>query len=424
MKYFNLKFENSVNLNLEQVKIMEKYTFPLNIWEKVFNLIDDKSFKISIFSHFIIQIASPKDDIKNFVKIRCEKLLQNEKNKIIVNNNDSYLINFKKTNKELNVEKLIALFWLNEEDLNKIQVLIKEKLLIDNNNKNNQLADHNFPTIPSKTDKNENNNFNNDDEFLDLIKIPELINICDDIEESIFFINSEKIENYQYEPRTIIQKRTSQSAFEEINNDQIDKKQKNILNNYYLNSNNVQNFNNLKHLKDDNVSLEELGVFEAEDEIFDNFDEENIPVIKNVYKRKKGSAEKLKTNQNTRNLLMSNHNVPTNNNNSNFMVTASNITNQNKLLTNNNPIPQMINNNYIGNINNPNNVSKPTAYSNFYSKLLSSPKEINQNVINIENLDQLDTDQLPDLQCKKSKFYYNYRKYSTSKRLKTCYTSN
>jgi hypothetical protein len=170
---------------------------------------------------------------------------------------------------------------------------------------------------------------------------------------------------------------------------------------------NNNNCTNLKHLRDENISLEELGVFEAEDEIFENFDEENIPVIKNVYKRKKGSAEKLKTNQNTRNLLMSNHNVPNNNVNQNFIVTANNISNQNKLLTNNIPNSNFSNSNYMNNTpNNPtttyNYVPKPTNHSNFYSKLLSSPKEINKNFINIENLDQIDTDQLPDLQSKKS----------------------
>jgi hypothetical protein len=60
--------------------------------------------------------------------------------------------------------------------------------------------------------------------------------------------------------------------------------------------------------KEDNTSLEDLGVLEVEDEIFENFDEDNIPVIKNIYQRKKGSAEKLKTNQTARNLLMSNLN--------------------------------------------------------------------------------------------------------------------
>jgi hypothetical protein len=58
----------------------------------------------------------------------------------------------------------------------------------------------------------------------------------------------------------------------------------------------------------ENVSLEDLGILEVEEEIFENFDEDNIPVIKNLYKRKKGSAEKLKTNQTARNLLMSNVN--------------------------------------------------------------------------------------------------------------------
>ena len=92
MKYFNLKFENTLYTNIEQVKLKEKYNFPLNIWEKVFNLIDDKSFKISLYSHFIIQIASPKDEMHNFVKIRCEKLIFNERNKIALNNNENSLI--------------------------------------------------------------------------------------------------------------------------------------------------------------------------------------------------------------------------------------------------------------------------------------------------------------------------------------------
>ena len=89
-------------------------------------------------------------------------------------------------------------------------------------------------------------------------------------------------------------------------------------------------------LKDENISLEELGVFEVEGEIFDNFDEENIPVIKNIYKRKKGSAEKLKTNQNTQNLLMSTMNNMNNMNNHNIQSNMNNYNNINSLYRGNN----------------------------------------------------------------------------------------
>jgi len=66
--------------------------------------------------------------------------------------------------------------------------------------------------------------------------------------------------------------------------------------------------------RDECLDFAELGVMEVDDDIFENFDEENIPVIKNIYKRKKGSAEKFKTNQNNRNVFLSNQN---NNNNGN-----------------------------------------------------------------------------------------------------------
>ena len=57
--------------------------------------------------------------------------------------------------------------------------------------------------------------------------------------------------------------------------------------------------------EDDNLSLEDLGVVEVEDEIFDNLDEKNIPILN--CDRAKGISAKLKTNQNSKSLLMSEH---------------------------------------------------------------------------------------------------------------------
>jgi hypothetical protein len=182
MKYYNLKLENTLDQNQDQISKRQRVQFPLNIWEKVFNMIDDKSLKVSIFSHFLIQIASPRNDIHNLVKIRCEKQIVNEKLKVNTNNNDGSLIKFKLTSKDVSIDKLMKSFWLKDEELIKIHSFIKDKLLTEMNK--NQIPDHNFPTIPSNPGRNDNNNFNSDDEYLDLIKIPELINICDDIEES------------------------------------------------------------------------------------------------------------------------------------------------------------------------------------------------------------------------------------------------
>lgn len=69
--------------------------------------------------------------------------------------------------------------------------------------------------------------------------------------------------------------------------------------------------------RDEYLDLAELGVLEVDDDIFENFDEENIPVIKNIYKRKKGSAEKFKTNQSNRNMFLSNQNQLISQNNRN-----------------------------------------------------------------------------------------------------------
>jgi len=138
-------------------------------------------------------------------------------------------------------------YWMNDIEVENLYVFIRDKVIFDIKIKNTQEKD-NFPSIITNYDK------------------------------------TDKIENLK---------------IDEIN-DQGDLKVPEV-----LEENLLQDF---QLRKDENISLEELGVFEVEDEIFENFDEDNIPVIKNIYKRKKGSAEKLKTNQTTRNLLMSNLN--------------------------------------------------------------------------------------------------------------------
>jgi hypothetical protein len=136
-------------------------------------------------------------------------------------------------------------YWMNEKEIEDLFNFIRDRIIFDIKVKNTNEKDiHTIPTIHHVEDK----------EFDHLIKVDEINDYIDDYE------GVEDIAEFKEEKNT------------------------------------------------DNVSLEDLGVFEVEDEIFENFDEDNIPVIKNIYRRKKGSAEKLKTNQSARNLLMSNLN--------------------------------------------------------------------------------------------------------------------
>lgn len=106
----------------------------------------------------------------------------------------------------------------------------------------------------------------------------------------------------------------------------------------FSSNNNYENEAGLYYDKerDEYLDFAELGVLEVDDDIFENFDEENIPVIKNIYKRKKGSAEKFKTNQNNRNkFLNSQMNNENNNNNFNDGPNSSLLLNNNNKINNN-----------------------------------------------------------------------------------------
>jgi hypothetical protein len=241
------------------------------MWEKLFNLADHSNYKIGIFALYIIQKLFPRDnqELLNLISYRVEKL--NHLKKEIISKSESYqqctnnFVSLKIRNTDHPTGND---YFLSPEQVLNLQLFIKERIIYEYKLKTMEKVENNyqnFPTLYSNeerdiTDRNahlmgvngEINNYGklNEDMDIDLIKIPEL-------------------------------------------NDQI--------------------VNSEQQEKEDAETLEELGVFEAEDEIFENFDEENIPVLKNMYRRKKGSAEKLKTNQNARNLLMSNQN-----NNSNY----------------------------------------------------------------------------------------------------------
>lgn len=220
-------------------------------------------------------------------------------------------------------------YWLSEIEKETLHNFIRDKIIFDMKVKNTiEKNENNFPTLPSSSNEDKDNidkglKIDEINDYIDYNKIPEIIEEEKEMKESI-----------------------------------------------------------MDKIKEENMSLEDLGVIEVDDEIFENFDEDNIPVIKNIYKRKKGSAEKLKTNQNARNLLMSNHN-----------------------------------NHVTVNVNKPDiPINKQDRLHNYKDKKII---EENKNT----SLDKLDEDLLPDLQTKKSTIIIIFRKYKTTEWFETCYSS-
>lgn len=123
-------------------------------------------------------------------------------------------------------------------------------------------------------------------------------------------------DDYKYNPNTNISHNDQENK---ITSDNIENISQNPVLNIINEINNipieVDNNNNtvnnqrrdLTKEEDDNLSLEDLGVVEVEDEIFDNLDDKNIPILKKNCDRSKGISAKLKTNQNSKSLLMSEH---------------------------------------------------------------------------------------------------------------------
>jgi hypothetical protein len=354
-------------------------------------LTDHYNYKISLFAVYVIQILSPREEIRKLIKGRMDTLKSIEDN-IFLEKSDSDFVELVEF--ENNVEN----FFMSEEKLEQLHKFIQEKIIYDYKVKNT-LEKNNICTLHT----NFNNEYEHENEiminkvdeindYIDFIKIPELND--DQCEENYQNLDVEEMNQISQEPRQNIYSHNKP------------------LNKNYENSDN----------KEDLLSLEDLGVFEAEDEIFDNFDEENIPVIKNLYRRKKGSAEKLKTNQNARNLLMSSHikkeerreyeytdrdmnsntNFNTNRNSQQYL----NIQQQ----TQQHVLSNLAVNNYQATQNHNPLSNKKLSSNSKLAHIVTQEYDNPQNFIKDEESKNgvlcLDEDLLPDMQLKKSKFTY------------------
>ncbi len=241
----------------EKINIVNENTkLPTEILLKVFNLVNDLNYKISLFSYYIIQLLEPREEIKfieyenhsqnpqvisgdlknskdSLLKPSSNKLIKMKPKKVIRRPSLEQSLQFKdfrefkdkeltdpdleelnqdfkgskelfnlKESKEFKAMKGISdykdmkqqkLQLLNEEELENLYVLIRDKIILETKNKTleNNNPDNYYPSqntvnemrIKSpKSPKNQNIDELND--YMDLVKIPELTGFYEEVDES------------------------------------------------------------------------------------------------------------------------------------------------------------------------------------------------------------------------------------------------
>lgn len=236
-------------------------------------------------------------DLKNF-----PNLIQTMVNLIMTSNNYKIKIlfynvldNLVKDFEQLNDKKSLKDF--NSDNIREYIITpylnMKKKIFSENTGKNDNNEDN---------EKNEGNDY---DDYLN--------NIDNNINDG-----EDMYDDYKYNPNKNIPTHNDQENKD--TSDNIENIAQNPVLNIIKEINNIPIIENSNEIapnnnqrrdltkeEDDNLSLEDLGVVEVEDEIFDNLDDKNIPILKKNCDRSKGISAKLKTNQNSKSLLMSEH---------------------------------------------------------------------------------------------------------------------
>lgn len=333
LKYYGIRFDDSATeMSDESIvnKKLNKNIITKEVWDKVYDLQEHPNFNLNIFAAYIVNYVKPevlehkiKENFKYMNKKREElaeiKTYFNDKFgivsfKTIINNpstkiptfeldvngqesdNQAFEVHNREENinsnsnnnvyNNNNVTKLnhnnitsINHLWLRESDLLDLKNYIKDNIIGIAKIRND--IDNNFKSTIPNEEKNDDNEFyyNNkrndiqENEIIDDIDFIEVIPYNENIEENDFEAkcNSFKTNNVDVDLRRNIQKNKLNEQGSTVEKEEL-------------------------------LDLDELGVLEVDDDIFENFDEENIPIIKNIYKRKKCSAEKFKINTNNRNV--------------------------------------------------------------------------------------------------------------------------
>jgi len=275
-KIFSIKFEDDSGFKINS-EYKNCLTLPTFIWEKIINLTNHFNYKVGLFAMYIVQVVAPRDVIENLTNSKLNKLNLNTKD-------SSSFSNLRFSIEPLDIDtKNFPDFFMNDEEIEFLHIFIRDKIIYESKSKNIEKGNECVETAIEEIEEKSEAILNKIDEVndVDIGKIPEF--------------NEDKGKGQEI-----------------IKDSQKNKPKLEITNNQKMSPHNPSNKVKYKCSprdldKEEILSLEDLGVVEVEDEIFDNFDDDNIPVLKNTYSRKKGSSEKLKTNQTTNNLLMSDH---------------------------------------------------------------------------------------------------------------------
>ena len=363
-------------------------------FEKIIKLLDSDNYQIFFLIEFILNLIIPFEIRENFKSI-IENL---NINYVWMDNNDDLIdlfnfikeriISIKNINND-NEENNSGLIGINlDEDNEKDDGYVEKDIIVDEVNDNDNDLDNdidnydNYNIFQEQEYKEEEKEINiiqqiNNINGNEIIKQISNINTADSRE-----ILTNLVNNGNINPEVL------DIIYSNTNN--IDNNIHNNINNNL--DNNINNSNDINHKRnnniinndDDDLSLEELGVKEVDDDIFgENFDESKVPILKKNNVRCKGYAAKFKTNQNSRPLLMSDHvrRNNSNNNSNNENNNNNNSINNNIIIDNNNINNSNNNNNNINNINNNNHFQEnnQNIENNSNNKILNLSK--NNNVI-------------------------------------------
>ena len=249
LKLFSIEiFCQEVTLNLELIAGIKKY---LNesyekeelswidiLFDKIIKFLKHKNFKIVLLCHFIISLLVPEN-----LHLKFE-----EKIKVIIKD----------------------FTWISNQEILDLYFFIREKIRFPKKSEKkpeDYMKENNFHQIDNKG------------------YVEKEINVdeIDDEEE----IEEENEEDEIIDSDELIQKEINKNKNE---NDKNEISKNNFQNNENLNNKNnrIKTIESLTKDDDDNLTLEDLGVVEVDDNIFDNFDEANIPVLKRNRERCKG----------------------------------------------------------------------------------------------------------------------------------------
>ncbi len=133
LKIFSINFDSQNSfkeiIDQEVKSLITKVNLPIIIWEKVMKLTYHYNYKISLFAVFVIQMLSPREEMRRLIKGRMDTLKSIEDN-IFLEKSDSDLIEL------IEMDDMEENLFMGEDKLWKLHKFIQEKIIYDYKVKN------------------------------------------------------------------------------------------------------------------------------------------------------------------------------------------------------------------------------------------------------------------------------------------------